>query len=41
MFDPVLASHALVWLLGAMTVCSIVGAFAALFSLGRSGNRKD
>lgn len=34
-------SHAFMWLIGIMTVCATVGSVAALFSLGRSGYRKD
>ncbi|WP_263294326.1 MULTISPECIES: hypothetical protein [unclassified Microbacterium] len=41
MLDGAFLSHALLWLIGAMTVCAVVGSFAALFSMGRSGYRKD
>lgn len=41
MLDGAFLSHALVWLIGAMSVCAVVGSFAALFSMGRSGYRKD
>ncbi|MGB4777247.1 hypothetical protein [Microbacterium sp.] len=34
-------SHALLWLIGLMTLAATVGAVAALWSLGRSGYRKD
>ncbi|MDQ0728939.1 hypothetical protein [Microbacterium sp. W4I20] len=41
MLDGAFLSHALLWLIGAMSVCAVGGAFAALFSMGRSGYRKD
>ncbi|WP_435746158.1 hypothetical protein [Microbacterium sp. PMB16] len=41
MLDGAFLSHVLLWVIGAMTVCAIVGSFAALFSMGRSGYRKD
>lgn len=41
MLDGAFLSHAIAWLIGAMTLCAAVGAFGALFSLGRSGYRKD
>lgn len=41
MFDAAFLSHVIFWLIGAMTVCAVVTGFAALFSLGRSGYRKD
>ncbi|GAA2949359.1 MULTISPECIES: hypothetical protein [Microbacterium] len=41
MLDGAFLSHVLLWLIGAMSVCAVVGSFAALFSLGRSGYRKD
>ncbi|GAA2914673.1 hypothetical protein GCM10017596_15850 [Microbacterium keratanolyticum] len=41
MLDAAFLSHALFWLIGAMTVCATVLATAALFSMGRSGYRKD
>ena len=34
-------SHALMWIVGLMSVCAGLGAVAAMFSLGRSGYRKD
>ncbi len=34
-------SHALMWLIGAMSVVATVGAASALWSMGRSGYRKD
>lgn len=34
-------SHALMWLIGLMSVAATVGAFAAMISMGRSGYRKD
>lgn len=34
-------SHALLWLVGLMSVVATVGAIGAMFSLGRSGYRKD
>lgn len=41
MLDGAFLSHVLLWLIGAMTVCAAVASFGALFSMGRSGNRKD
>ncbi|MFJ4174574.1 MULTISPECIES: hypothetical protein [unclassified Microbacterium] len=41
MLDGALFSHVIAWVIGAMTVCAAVTTFAALFSLGRSGYRKD
>ncbi|WP_341974137.1 hypothetical protein [Microbacterium sp. LWO13-1.2] len=41
MLDGAFLSHALLWLIGAMSVCAAGLTFAALFSLGRSGYRKD
>lgn len=34
-------SHVILWGIGAMTICAVVGSFAAMFSMGRSGYRKD
>lgn len=34
-------SHALMWVIGAMSVCAVLGAAGALWSMGRSGYRKD
>lgn len=34
-------SHALMWLIGLMTVAATVGSVAALWSMGRSNYRKD
>lgn len=34
-------SHAFLWLIGALSVVASAGAVAALWSLGRSGYRKD
>lgn len=41
MLDGAFLSHAIAWLIGAMTVCAAVCTFGALFSMGRSGYRKD
>lgn len=41
MLDGAFLSHVLLWLIGAMTVCAVVGSFGALFAMGRSGYRKD
>ncbi|KJQ54526.1 hypothetical protein [Microbacterium sp. SA39] len=41
MLDGAFFSHVILWLIGGMTVCAVVGSFAALFSMGRSGYRKD
>jgi hypothetical protein len=34
-------THVLFWLIGAMAVVGGIGAFAAMFTMGRSGYRKD
>jgi len=34
-------SHAWMWLIGTMSVVATVGVTAALWSMGRSGYRKD
>lgn len=34
-------SHALLWLVGLMSVVATVGAIGAMCSMGRSGYRKD
>ena len=34
-------SHALMWIVGLMSVCALVGAVGAMWSRGRSGYRKD
>lgn len=41
MLDGAFLSHALLWLIGGMSVCAVVASFGALFALGRSGYRKD
>jgi hypothetical protein len=41
MTDGVFLSEALAWLIGLMAVGATVLCFGALFSLGRSGYRKD
>lgn len=41
MLDGDFFSHVLLWLIGAMTVGTAVATFAALFSMGRTGYRKD
>jgi hypothetical protein len=41
MLDGAFLSHALLWLIGLMAVGATGLTFAALFSLGRSGYRKD
>jgi hypothetical protein len=41
MLDGAFLSHVLLWVIGAMSVCAAVTTFAALFSMGRSGYRKD
>ncbi|GEK87141.1 hypothetical protein [Microbacterium aerolatum] len=41
MFDGAFLSHAIFWLIGAMTVCATVFTIGALFSMGRTGYRKD
>lgn len=34
-------SHALMWIVGLMSVCALVAAVGAMWSMGRSGYRKD
>ncbi|MDT0158691.1 hypothetical protein Q9R19_13760 [Microbacterium sp. ARD32] len=34
-------THVLFWLIGGIAVLGGVGAFAAMFSMGRTGYRKD
>lgn len=34
-------SHALMWIVGLMSVCALVSAVGAMWSMGRSGYRKD
>lgn len=34
-------SHALMWLIGLMSVVAVVGAAGALWSMGRSNYRRD
>lgn len=41
MIDGAFLSHAILWLIGAMAVCATVFTVGALFSMGRSGYRKD
>lgn len=41
MTDGAFLSEALAWLIGLMTIGAAVLCFGALFSLGRSGYRKD
>lgn len=41
MLDGAFLSHVILWLIGGMTLCAIVGTFGALVSMGRSGYRKD
>jgi len=41
MIDGAFLSHAILWLIGAMTVCATVLTAGALFSMGRTGYRKD
>ena len=41
MLDGAFFSHVILWVIGAMTVCATGFTFAALFSLGRTGYRKD
>lgn len=41
MIDGVFFSHALAWLIGLMAVGTSVCCFGAMFSMGRSGYRKD
>lgn len=39
--DGAFLSHAILWLIGAMTVCAGVFSVGAMVMLGRSGYRKD
>ncbi|MFE6736751.1 hypothetical protein [Microbacterium sp. NPDC057650] len=41
MFDAAFWSHAIAWLIGLMAVGATVVTIGALFSMGRSGYRKD
>ncbi|MGO2519654.1 MAG: hypothetical protein ACTH8F_05995 [Microbacterium sp.] len=41
MLDSAFISHILFWLIGAMTLGAVVLTAGALFSMGRSGYRKD
>lgn len=41
MLDGAFFSHVILWVIGAMSICAAVASFAALFSMGRSGARKD
>jgi hypothetical protein len=41
MLDGAFLSHVIFWLIGAMTLGAAVATFGALFSMGRSGYRKD
>jgi len=41
MLDGAFLSHVLFWLIGAMTLAGVVLGFGAMFSMGRSGYRKD
>lgn len=41
MTDGAFLSVAITWLIGAMSVCTAVVCFGALFALGRSGYRRD
>lgn len=41
MLDAAFISHALLWLIGAMTVGAAVAMLGAFFAMGRSSYRKD
>lgn len=41
MIDGAFLSHGILWLIGAMTLCATVLTVGALFSMGRTGYRKD
>lgn len=41
MLDGAFFSHVILWLIGAMTLCTAGLTAAALFGMGRSGYRKD
>jgi len=41
MLDAAFLSHVVFWIIGAIAVCGVVSAFAAMFFMGRSGYRKD
>ncbi len=41
MFDDVFFTHAVLWFFVVVSAVATVGLIAALFSMGRAGNRKD
>ncbi|WP_261394012.1 hypothetical protein [Microbacterium esteraromaticum] len=41
MFDAAFLSHAILWLIGAMSLGSVVAVSVALFAMGRDAYRKD
>ncbi|MGL3151101.1 hypothetical protein ACSS7Z_12160 [Microbacterium sp. A82] len=41
MLDAAFISHAIFWLIGAMTLGATVLTIGALFAMGRTGYRKD
>lgn len=41
MIDAAFLSHVFLWLIGAMTVVSVVVTCGAMYAMGRSGYRKD
>lgn len=41
MLDAASLSHVVLWVIGAIALCGVVSSFAAMFSMGRSGYRKD
>ena len=41
MLDAAFLSHGIFWLIGVMTIGAVVSVVGALFSMGRSGYRKD
>ncbi|WP_298037873.1 hypothetical protein [uncultured Microbacterium sp.] len=41
MLDAAFMSHALLWLIGAMSVCATVVSIGAMYAMGRTAYRKD
>ncbi len=39
--DAAALSHVVLWVIGGMAVCATLAVTGALFSMGRSGYRKD
>lgn len=41
MLDAAFLSHVVFWVIGAIIVCGTVSSLAAMYAMGRAGNRKD